>query len=342
MSHVLVLRTPSASDSGDGEGGSGADDSYEAQLAPMTATSVPVYETVHTLDELQWILETGPGFHGYKGVVVTSKRAVTAWAAAARNVPEPADERAHWAHVPFYVVGAATASSVRELSTTLASAPHLAPSTVLGGEEAGTAEQLAHFILQRLADDRSDIASAKTGDDASRSSLASSTLDGFASVDNLNSFDSSKTRRTRVQRLPTKLLFLVGDKTRDVLPKILATDSTVELDSVQVYAAKPALGFAASLEAAVRAQPKVKTWWIALFAPSGADHALPFLREHFTLPGDTQQQKKKTKKGLPVAKIAAIGPTTAGHLRDVLKLEVAAVAAKPVPEELAAAIKSVK
>ena len=60
----------------------GGGDPYETQIARVPgagATSVPVYETVQTLDELQWILETGPGFHGYQGVIVTSKRAVDAW-----------------------------------------------------------------------------------------------------------------------------------------------------------------------------------------------------------------------------------------------------------------------
>lgn len=93
MSHVLLLRAPSdgKADAGKSAGG---EDPYEKLLAP--ATSVPVYETQHTLEELQWILETGPAFHGYRGVIVTSKRAVDAWAAAAGTIPPPGDERGEY------------------------------------------------------------------------------------------------------------------------------------------------------------------------------------------------------------------------------------------------------
>lgn len=82
MTHVLLLRAPSGTDD---------KDPYEAQFASdgLTATSVPVYETVFSdLHELQWIVETGAGFHGYKGVVITSGRAVEAWAKAAQAVLE--------------------------------------------------------------------------------------------------------------------------------------------------------------------------------------------------------------------------------------------------------------
>lgn len=97
MSHVLLLRAPS--DASTSTTAAAGGDPYETQLAQVagaTTTSIPVYETVLTLDELQWILETGPAFHGYKGVIVTSKRAVDAWAKAALNVPPPVDERGQY------------------------------------------------------------------------------------------------------------------------------------------------------------------------------------------------------------------------------------------------------
>lgn len=55
-------------------------------VVPRVVTAVPVYETAYTLDELGWILETGPTFHGYSGVIATSQRAVEAWAEAAKTV----------------------------------------------------------------------------------------------------------------------------------------------------------------------------------------------------------------------------------------------------------------
>lgn len=83
---VLLLRAPAPD--------AGGKDPYEAQFASQNirATSVPVYETAFTdLHEVQWIIETGAGFHGYKGVVVTSARAVEAWAKAAENVVKNSD-----------------------------------------------------------------------------------------------------------------------------------------------------------------------------------------------------------------------------------------------------------
>lgn len=85
-----------------------------------------------------------------------------------------------------------------------------------------------------------------------------------------------RSRGSTLQRLPTKLLFLVGDKTRDVLPRVLtegnpprsSSSSTslvssvggntntvpIEVDAVQVYATRPSAGLGAALEAAVKGQ----------------------------------------------------------------------------------------
>ncbi|KAL5478717.1 HEM4 [Sanghuangporus weigelae] len=433
MSHVLLLRAPTDGKADAGKSASDAtgkagEDPYETLLAP--ATSVPVYETQHSLEELQWILETGPAFHGYKGVIATSKRAVEAWAAASKKVPAPADERAHWTDIPFYAVGGATAQAVRDLSN--GGAPHLAPRQVLGGEDSGTGEQLAHFILTHLAAQR-DAASTYSISASSVPGSYSSTslpLTGSVSTDNLSIFTKgdgqphahrqttpekdrllsngaqngtgeeegqkkplTRPKRSRSLRRPVKLLFLVGDKTRDALPAILSSDESIELDSVQVYVTKPSPNFPSALRSALHSQSKVKDWWIVIFAPSGADYAIPYLREHFALsssftsspvtpssayssgsptyppstpttpsstsnlsPSSSSKSKKKDRKKdkdkdknktagsggqpLPTARFAAIGPTTATHLREVCKVEVAAVAAKPNAEELAAAIKA--
>ena len=94
MPHVLLLRAPTAgSDGQSGAQPSEERDPYEAALEPFGASSVPVYDTVLAIHELRWILETGPSFHGYKGVVLTSKRAVDAWASASEGVHPPTDDR---------------------------------------------------------------------------------------------------------------------------------------------------------------------------------------------------------------------------------------------------------
>ena len=99
--HVLLLRAPKDDeDTTSTSTSTERQDPYEATLKStlgsspgpdgkldVGVTSIPVYETTHTLAELSWILETGPAFHGYGGIIATSRRAVQAWAAAARTVP---------------------------------------------------------------------------------------------------------------------------------------------------------------------------------------------------------------------------------------------------------------
>ena len=54
-----------------------------------------------------------------------------------------------WTTVPFYVVGAATAIALADIST-VAGATSLAPKDIRGAEESGTSEKLAQFILTDL------------------------------------------------------------------------------------------------------------------------------------------------------------------------------------------------
>lgn len=96
MPHIILLRAPTpvsesignARDSGEPNGL----DPYEAALNPFNSTSIPVYETLQKLDELTNILDTDPSAQGLNGVVVTSKRAVDAWASAVENVLDDGSE----------------------------------------------------------------------------------------------------------------------------------------------------------------------------------------------------------------------------------------------------------
>ena len=82
MNHVLLLRAPSTD---------GQDDPYDSQFKTLgptwTATSIQVLDTKFTgLEELQWIIQTGPKFHGYRGVVLTSARSADAWKQAVETM----------------------------------------------------------------------------------------------------------------------------------------------------------------------------------------------------------------------------------------------------------------
>lgn len=101
-----------------------------------------------------------------------------------------------WSAVPFYVVGKATADALRIIKDEHPTSPHL-PNDIRG-EESGTGEALARFILNDL--------SQPTG----------------------------------------RLLYLIGDKTRDVLPRILR-DAGMELHPTQVYETRGSSSFADDL-----------------------------------------------------------------------------------------------
>jgi uroporphyrinogen-III synthase len=73
-------------------------------------------------------------------------------------------------------------------------------------------------------------------------------------------------------------------------------------------------------------------WWIIYFAPSAAAFVTPHIRDYFIL----QPEQNDTNKRL--ARIAAIGPTTATFLSGDLHLQVDVTASKPNPTDLVQAI----
>jgi uroporphyrinogen-III synthase len=142
---------------------------------------------------------------------------------------------------------------------------------------------------------------------------------------------------------PMKLLYLTGDKNRDTVPTILKA-ANIELFSLSVYETRGSHTFERDLETALKISSKgilpcfpslsrrlisriaaSRRWWIIHFAPSAADFVVPILDKHLR-PDEL------------TIKIAAIGPVTASFLRDELKINVDVVSAKPVPQDLVAAI----
>lgn len=228
MSNVLLLRSPTT----DGP------DKYETTFKAQgyRAISVPVLETVLVNGkELSEAISQGPNEGNLKGVIVTSARACEAWKGAILSLldrsPGGAGESMSpseihqaliiwpkdWTDTPFYVVGEATATSLREMRDAVGGST-LAPKDIRGGVESGTSEKLAHFILQDLA-------------------------------------TSSE---------PRKLLYLTGDKNRDVLPNILR-DGGVEVQFLQVYATQGSSSFPLDLEKAIDSAPSGKIYSLQRF-----------------------------------------------------------------------------
>jgi uroporphyrinogen-III synthase len=188
----------------------------------------------------------------------------------------------------------------------------LLPEDIRGAEQAGTAEKLAHFILDDL--------------------------------------DSPLEHRSR------KLLYLTGDKNRDVLPNILA-GGEIELHTVQVYETRGSSTFDADLDKVLSTYHAGTSyidqiqqreyiahsgdvgdsrWWIVFFAPSSAEYTFPSLRQRFDMIyGDEGPAMSGGRRSVDVA---TIGPTTTTFLRNSLGLHVAVESPKPTAEVLAGAI----
>ncbi|GAA6024023.1 hypothetical protein JCM10207_004492 [Rhodosporidiobolus poonsookiae] len=235
----------------------------------------------------------------YSGVVVTSARSVDAWAAAAASLSPPSPPSSPTrtrtrTRIPFFVVGHGTRTALLERLDP----PHRPiEEDVLGAEESGTGEALARFILDRFEAD------AQPG-------TADAGREGGA---------------------PKRLLYLTGDKNRDVLPSLLSSSSTITLTPLQVYATAPVPTFPSDLAALLSAlstapDRPAEEVWLALFSPSSAVALLSALRD----------DGAKPPPGLRI-RFAAIGPTT----RDFLVgegVEVHAVARTPDAEGLVKAI----
>ena len=218
MSNVLLLRAPAT------EGQDKYVTTFQAQgYRPIC---VPVLETVLVnAPELRDVISKGPTEAGLQGVIVTSARACEAWREAIISLmPKSsvsAGEYTHpatmnstasasisdWTNTPFYVVGEATATALREIRGAVGGSV-LAPEDIRGGAESGTSEKLAHFILQDLSPNDE----------------------------------------------PRKLLYLTGDKNRDVLSSILR-DGGIELQAQQVYATQGSSTFPSDLQHAIESTP---------------------------------------------------------------------------------------
>ncbi|KAH9056410.1 tetrapyrrole biosynthesis, uroporphyrinogen III synthase [Lactarius vividus] len=123
--YVLLLREPSSPPETDRY----VDALSRASFRPL---SLPVLETVlENLESLSRIFRGSDDQCTLDGVIVTSARAVDACAHAGADID--------WGKVRFYVVGPATAAQLARL-------PH--PPHDVRGTESGTAERLAHYVVQ--------------------------------------------------------------------------------------------------------------------------------------------------------------------------------------------------
>ena len=112
------------------------------------------------------------------------------------------------------------------------------------------------------------------------------------------------------------LLFLVGDKRRDIIPKRLSEEN-IPLEELLVYETTVASTFEEELDQVLNDDQDGEVEWIVFFSPSGAEIAL-----------------EKMKKIPHRIKVATIGPTTEEYLRTEWNLTPDVVSAKPEPNSM--------
>ncbi|PWN46978.1 hypothetical protein IE53DRAFT_322005 [Violaceomyces palustris] len=192
-------------------------------------TSFPIldHQLVNTKGLSDTILRGHSNGFPYRGVIVTSQRAVEAWVEAGRRAQEAlrnsgkkaAQSPTQWNRIPFFAVGPATATALRNIALP----PWLRPRLVMGGEATGTGEALGNYVVKHF----------------SSPSL----------------IDASKPRE--VFDPPTPILYLVGDKNAPTIPQLLASapQGPIAYEEIQCYETCLDPDFFESCEALAKSLP---------------------------------------------------------------------------------------
>lgn len=237
----------------------------------------------------------------YGGIIFTSQRAVDAFGSVVARLNPTKLEALFDRNMPLYVVGPATARGVKALGL---------PCPVIG-EETGTGEALAAFILEH----RKTLSREVTH------------LDG--------------------RTLP--LLFLVGEQRRDIIPKSLQSEQLPPAErtpvvEVIVYETGEMATFEEDFTHKLQEAKRnaVKEQWVVVFSPQGCEailNALGWLDERT---GKFSQARKDVVQGPMKTYIATIGPTTRDFLVHEFEFEPDVCAAKPSPEGVGEGIRTFK
>ncbi|KAK4179715.1 tetrapyrrole biosynthesis, uroporphyrinogen III synthase [Triangularia setosa] len=122
------------------------------------------------------------------------------------------------------------------------------------------------------------------------------------------------------------LLFLVGDKRRDIIPKVL-TGAGWQVDEVVIYGTGEMKSFRDDFSHRLKATADRPRRWVVVFSPSGCDSMLSALNLL-----DESSGKAKPKETDRSTYIATIGPTTRDHLIHSFGYEPEVSAEQPSPE----------
>ncbi|KAK4159651.1 tetrapyrrole biosynthesis, uroporphyrinogen III synthase [Cladorrhinum sp. PSN259] len=122
------------------------------------------------------------------------------------------------------------------------------------------------------------------------------------------------------------LLFLVGDKRRDIIPKVLK-GAGWEIDETVIYGTGEMESFKQDFAKRLEETADRRRRWVVVFSPSGCDSMLSALGLL-----DETTGRAKPKQPVRSTYIATIGPTTRDHLINKFGYEPEVSAEQPSPE----------
>lgn len=166
----------------------------------------------------------------YRGMIVTSQRAVEAYIAAGVRAQDQlrlqgktsSSSPTQWNRVPFFAVGPATSSALRSVPL----APWLRPRVIMGGDATGTGDALARYVIRHFS---------------------------TPSILEPNGPEAGTK--------PPPLLYLVGDKNANTIPDMLShappPAGPVPFEELQVYETAPDPHFAEGCEVLQKTLPSV-------------------------------------------------------------------------------------
>lgn len=122
------------------------------------------------------------------------------------------------------------------------------------------------------------------------------------------------------------LLFLVGEKRRDIIPKVL-TAAGWRVDEVVIYGTGELKSFKEDFTRCLQNMPDHRRKWVVVFSPSGCDSMLSGMCALDELTG-----RARPKPPNQTIFVATIGPTTRDHLIQQFGYEPEVCAEQPTPE----------
>ncbi|KIH89105.1 uroporphyrinogen-III synthase [Sporothrix brasiliensis 5110] len=242
--------------------------------------------------------DTASGHYG--GLIFTSQRAVEAFSKVVSDGDGASGHENGWPHlqdVPIYSVGPAT---TRALGAVVQQLP-----LQVFGEHTGNGEDLAYYIRGHYAHwKRSQI-------------------------------HGMQENSTAPPPYVPALLFVVGEKRRDIIPRVLMggdkSDSAaprIQVDEIVVYGTGVMPTFAADFQRVLDTTQDRSVRWVVVFSPTGCDSMLAALG---LLDSETGRARKPAD-GTRSVFVATIGPTTRSYLQGTFGFDADVCADEPSPQ----------